>query len=50
MAVFEFAVGQGEDGGYGAPVGVEGLDGGVIEADEHGGGTGVVGHGDGRRV
>lgn len=47
VAVFEFAVWEGEDAGYGPSVWVGGLDGGVVEADERGGGVGVGGHGDG---
>lgn len=46
VAVFELAVGEGEDRGQGTPVRVGGLDGGVVEADEHGGGTGLGGHGE----
>ena len=34
MAGFEGGVGPGEDGGEGAVVGVWGVDGGVVEADE----------------
>lgn len=44
MAEFEFGVWEGEDGEVGAAVGVGGLDGGVVEADEHGCG----GHGEGK--
>lgn len=49
VAVFEFGVREGEDGGEGSSGGVGGLDGGVVEADEHGARTGVGGHGDGGR-
>lgn len=45
VAVFEFAVGEGEDRGLRPAAGVGGLDGGVIETDEWGGGRGVGGHG-----
>ena len=44
VAVFELPVGEGEDRGHGSPVRVGGLDGGVIEANEHGVGTAVGGH------
>ncbi len=47
VAVFEFGVREGEDRGEGAAVRVGGLDGGVVEADEHGNGIGVGGHGEG---
>ena len=46
VAVFELAVGQGEDRGQGTPVRVGALDGGVVEANEHGGGAAVGGHGE----
>ena len=47
MAVFEFGVWEGEDGGQSAAVGVSGLGGGVVEADQHRGGAGGGGHGEG---
>ena len=46
VAVFEFDVREGEDRGEGAAVGVGGSDDGVVEADEHGGGIGIAGHGE----
>lgn len=46
VAVFELAVWEGEDRGYGSTVLVRGLDGGVVEADERGGGAGGGGHGE----
>ncbi len=49
VAVFEFGVREGEDRGEGAAVWIGGLDGGVVESDEHGGGIGVGGHGEGMR-